>query len=273
MPKQPDLKSEAAKAWRLLTAPLRAKPSFLMPGVPKSGSSSLFDALLLHPKVVRGPFKEPANLIRNPGSELRCRMHQPMMLTSLWKGPFLCGDASMEYWFHPDAPSLARDLLPGARLIVVLREPVSRAWSEYRMFRKSGHDTADFTTTVTRAVRWLGDPEAADLRDASCRHFFNPLRYVRCGMYAELLAKWEACFSKERILVLFMEELISSPAREIAKVWNHLELEPVTVREMPHARDSGGGEPVPEGAAGVLRDFYHPLNRELSRHLGRDLPW
>lgn len=268
--KKPDLQAEASKAWRLLTAPLRTRPVFLMPGAPKCGSSSLFDALLLHPRVRRGLFKEPASLIRYPGSDLRLRMNFPLVRPLV---PWVCGDASMEYWFHPSVPARAARMMPDARLIFIFREPVARAWSEYRMFRKSGNDDADFTRTVSSAVKWLSDPSARDLCLSSLRQWKNPLRFVRCGMYADLLREWWRHFPREQSLVLFLEEVTLSPQEHLAKAWQHLGLESVPVPSMPHARDSGGGEAIPAEAQRILGDFYRPLDADLRGLLGRELPW
>ena len=270
MPKKPDINAEISKACRLLTAPLRTRPSFLMPGAPKCGSSSLFDVLLLHPRIRRGPFKEPASLIRYPGSELRLRMNFPFVRPF---APWVCGDASMEYWFHPDMPARAAEMMPDAKLIFLFREPVARAWSEHRMFRKSGDDLSDFTETVTNAVRWLSDPSGTALCRSALRQWNNPLRYVRCGMYADLLREWWCHFPREQSLVLFLEELTESPQENLARSWRHLGLEPVPVKKMPHARDGGGAEPLPSEAERMLAEFYKPLNADLAGVLGRDLPW
>ena len=243
---------------------------FLMPGAPKCGSSSLFDALMLHPKVRRGVFKEPCSMIRYPGSELRLRMNYPLVRPL---APWVCGDASMEYWFHPDMPAQAARMMPEAKLIFIFREPVARAWSEHRMFRKSGNDSADFTQTVSNAVKWLSDPSARDICLSALRQSSNPLRYVRCGMYADIVREWWRHFSREQSLVLFLEEVISSPQEQLAKVWHHLGLESVSVQSMPHARDGGGGDSIPVDAHRILGDFYSPLNADLESLLGQKLPW
>jgi hypothetical protein len=270
MAKKPDLQAEASKVWRLLTAPLRTRPVFLMPGAPKCGSSSLFDALLLHPRVRRGLFKEPASLIRHPGSDLRLRMNFPLARPLV---PWVCGDASMEYWFHPSVPARAARKMPDARLIFIFREPVARAWSEYRMFRKSGNDDADFSRTVSNAVKWLSDPSAGDLCHSALRQWKNPLRYVRCGMYADLLREWWRHFSREQSLVLFLEEVSVSPQEHLARAWHHLGLESVPVPSMPHAREGGGGEDMPGEAKRILENFYGPRDADLMNLLGRELPW
>jgi len=270
MAKPPDIQAEVTKVWRLMSSRLRTRPSFLMPGAPKCGSSSLFDALLLHPNISRGLFKEPASLIRYPGSELRLRMNYPFIRPF---SPRICGDASMEYWFHPSVPARAAEMMPDARLVFIFRDPVARAWSEYRMFRKSGDDADDFTKTVSNAVRWLADPDARDLCLSALRQWKNPLRYVRCGMYADLLREWWRHFPHEHSLVLFLEEVTASPQEHLAKAWSHLGLESVPVPSMPHARDSGGGEAIPAEAQRILREFYSSRDADLRGLLGRELPW
>ncbi len=269
MPKSPDTREELVKAWRLLTAPLRKRPGFLLPGAPKAGTSSLHDALCSHPEVARGRRKEPTNLIHYPGSERRARLNFPFR----WEQGAICGDASVEYWSHPDAPAAAADLLPEARLIVMLRDPVERAWSDFRMFRRAGTDPGDFTETIVRAVRWLSDGDAAPLCEAASRQSHNPLRYVRCGMYADLLETWWRDFPRDRTLVVFSEEFFAAPQAEADKAWRHLGLAPTALKQVPRERDSGESEPVPARAREVLQSFYAPLNRRLAELLGRSLPW
>ena len=264
----PDLKREFSKIWRLATAPLRRLPDFLIPGAPKCGTSSLFDLIMLHPEARRGLRKEPTNFIHYPTSVLRSRMNQPLAL-----GRFLCGDGSVEYFFHPDAPANAAAIVPNAKVIFLFRDPIARAWSEYRMFVKSGHEHADFTTSVRKAVEWLSNPDLQPLVESASKNSFNPVRYVRCGMYAELLASWEKSFSKDRMLVLFSEDFFSNPSVTAEKVYSFLGLKPYSLSDSPHARDGGFSEDPPREAANLLREFYRPHNEKLRSMLGRKLPW
>lgn len=269
MPKTPDISAELSKAWRLLTSALRKRPSFLMPGAPKAGTSSLFDAICTHPRISRGARKEPTSITKYPGSEARLRMNFPFV----WSPGRICGDASVEYWSHPGAPAAARDLLPDAKLIIVLRDPVERAWSDYRMFRRSGIEQEDFVCTIERAVRWLSERDARSVCASALRNSFNPLRYVRCGMYAELLEIWRRHYTESQILVLISEDFFSNPQDETNKVWHFLGLSPVELNRVPRERISGEGEPVPPLARELLENFYAPMKTKLEEALGRSLPW
>jgi hypothetical protein len=264
----PDFKREFLKAWRLVSAPLRRLPDFLIAGAPKCGTSSLFDLITLHPDAQRGWRKEPTNFIHYPTSSLRARMNQPLA----W-GHFLCGDGSVEYFFHPDAPANAAAIVPNAKVIFLFRDPVERAWSEYRMFVKSGHERADFTASIQKAVEWLSNPDLQPLVESASKNSFNPVRYVHCGMYAQLLAGWEKSFSKDRMLVLFSEEFFSNASETAEKVYSFLGLKPYSLSDSPHARDGGSSQKPPQEAANLLRDFYGPHNEKLRSMLGRKLPW
>jgi len=265
---QPDFKREICKAWRLVTAPLRPLPDFLIPGAPKCGTSSLFDLITLHPEARRGWRKEPTNFIHYPTSSLRARMNQPLRF-----GRFLCGDGSVEYFFHPDAPANAASVVPDAKLIFLLRDPVDRAWSEYRMFHKSGYEDGEFTAVVSKAVEWLSRTDLLPLIESCSRNSHNPVRYVRCGMYEEFLLRWAASFPRERVLVLFSEDLFSKPEAVAKQVYDYLGLQPFRPEAFPHARDGGNRNPPPEDAMIVLRKFYRPYNQRLREFLGRNLPW
>jgi hypothetical protein len=265
---RPDWKRELVKAWRLASAPFRRLPDFLIPGAPKCGTSSLFDLITLHPDAKRGWRKEPTNFIHYPTSSLRARMNQPFRI-----GRALCGDGSVEYFFHPDAPSNAASVVPGARLIFLLRDPVARAWSEYRMFKKSGHEMQDFTSTIRQAVEWMSQSGLQPLVESCSRNSHNPVRYVRCGMYAELLANWERAFPRERMLVLFSEDYFSNPESVAGRVYSFLDLRPHKPASFPHARDGGSGNPPPHEAVSLLQEFYRPHNQRLREYLKSDLPW
>ncbi len=127
--------------------------------------------------------------------------------------------------------------------------------------------------SVEKAVEWLSDPDLQPLIDSASRNSFNPVRYVRCGMYAELIAAWQRSFAKDRILVLFAEDFFADPKRTAGQVFSFLGLRPHVVDEWPHARDGGSKEPPPLGVSQLLRDFYRPHNERLREMLGRNLPW
>jgi hypothetical protein len=268
--KSPDLRFELDKAWRLATAPLRPLPSFVIAGAPKCGTSTLYDYLATLPGVRRGARKEPTNFLHFPGSRLRAAMNYPIRLPGQ---DFIVGDGSVEYFTDPRGPKNVRDVIPGAKLIFLLRDPVARAWSDYQMFRKFGTDKEDFSETVLRAVRWLEDPSVLPLVDAAACQAHHPARYVLCGWYARALERWLSFFPREQCLILFSEELLSNPSEHLPSVFRHIGLSAVGVPQLPRARDGKYAEAMPKETEKKLRDFYAPRDEALAALLGRSLPW
>lgn len=259
---------ELSKAWRFGTAPLRALPDFLIPGAPKCATSSVYDLIALHPEVRRSWRKEPTNFVHYGKSALHARMNHPLRL-----GNFLCGDASVEYFFHPEAAASAAAVVPNAKIIFVLRDPVARAWSDYRMFVKSGCEKESFATAVGRAIRWLSDPGTIPLCDEVSRRAFNPVRYVRCGQYEENISRWLRHFDRNQMLIVFAEDYFARPVDFAASVYKFLGLPDFSPSSFPHARNSGEESEPDTDTAAALRTFYGESDGRLRRLVGRPLPW
>ena len=261
---------EVEKAWRLATAPLRAMPSFVIAGAPKSGTSTLYDGLATLPQVRRGWRKEPTNFVHYPGSRFRAAMNYPLLVPGR---SFIVGDGSVEYFTHPDAPGNVREVIPDARLVFLLRDPVKRAWSDYQMFRKFGSDTADFATTVRAAMRWLDDPGLLPLADAAACKAWHPARYVLCGWYARALERWFGVFPREQCLVVVSEELFADPRDHVTMILRHIGLPADSAVNLPKSREGSYSDSMPQDVERELRDFYAPRNVALAGLLERELPW
>ncbi len=260
---------EFNKAWRLGTAGARAVPSFVIAGAPKCGTSTLYDYLTGHPGVRRGKRKEPTNFLHHPGSRLRSAMNFPLRLG----GRFVVGDASVEYFSHPDGPANVRSVLPDARVVFLLRDPVKRAWSDYWMFRNFGTEIGEFDEIVKRAVEWLADDKLRPLLDSVERVNFNPVRYVAIGTYARILERWLAVWPREQCLFLCSEDFFERPGEVLKMVQRHLGLEVRDLPEVSIARDGKIAESMRPETERMLREFYAPGNARLAQLLGRELPW
>jgi len=259
---------ELSKAWRLATARFRRLPDFLIPGAPKCGTSSVYDLVALHPDVRRSWRKEPTNFVHHGKSVPHTRMNHPLRA-----GRFLCGDASVEYFFHPDAAHSAARVVPKAKLIFVLRDPVARAWSDYRMFVKSGHEGESFPVVIERAIRWLSDPETLPLCDEVSRRAYNPVRYVRSGQYEDNIARWLQHFSRDQMLIVFAEDYFTQPGNVAERIYNFLGLPDFSPVAFPHARNSRGESQPDAETAAKLRSFYAAGDSRLRQRVEQSLPW
>lgn len=164
----------------------------------------------------------------------------------------IVGEKSADYLAHPDAARRLAAALPGAPLVVQLRNPVERAYSDYRMLFRRG------------AVG--GDP-AAYLADPTPER----ARFLRGGLYAEHLRRWIDAVGRERLLAVLVEDIEADPAAVVARVCRHIGVEPHSQPQALAERHNDGEAPMlPLGmrrALRPLRPLLDPLrgNPVLSR--------
>ncbi|WP_051881419.1 sulfotransferase family protein [Parvularcula oceani] len=159
------------------------------------------------------------------------------------------GEKSADYLSHPDAAARIAGMLPEARLIVQLRDPVARAYSDYCMLFRRG--------TVTAPPRELLRPGSAYAD-----------RFLSGGYYADHLARFYDRFAADRIEVVLMEDVERAPAAVIRALSRHVGVPPVIEAPLLESRANDSQAPLlPLG----LRRTLAPL-KPLAAPL-RDSPW
>jgi hypothetical protein len=179
----------------------------------------------------------------------------------------LLGDKSTSYLEDPEAPARASAMLGEAQVVVVLRDPVERAVSNWRFSTGNGLETRPveeaLTANLTEQALW-------DRRRTSV----SPFAYLERGRYIDYLAPWFATFP-ETVHVVFLRELVEDPAT-VDGLWASLGVPPGSGTERPDARvnqNAGAPPALSDGLVGRLRGYFEPSDRALSSHLGRSLPW
>ena len=265
---------------RVMSAPWRVLPDFLLIGAQKAGTTDLDRRISRSPYILPRAAKECRILAGPRPSRSRCRSLQETVfrragLRRRLGGRFRAGDACPYYLFHPRTPRIARDLLgPELDLVVLLRDPALRAWSHHRHERRLGVETLDFEDAIEQEPTRLAG-EAQRLRDHSHavsgphEHF----SYLARGRYAEQLERWFEAFGTERILVLFSEDHFKDPEGTSNRVLDRLGLPPNPTDGTPTIANRGDGEvPSPE-ILDRLRGYFAPENERLAQLLGRPVPW
>jgi len=277
-----------AVRWRLVrarvvarrpTASARMLPDALLIGAQRSGTSSLFRYLAAHPNVGPPVRKEVGYFTRRySAGEGWYRAHFPLAVRRrLTAGAFVTFDATPDYLVHPYAAERAARLVPGARVVVLLRDPVERAASHYRHMVRVGFEELPLEEAIEREPERLAG-DLARLRQDPGHDPRSFLRhsYVTRGLYAEQLARWFECFPSDRVLIIESAELFSSPERAFGAVVAFLGLPPWTPRRFPNvsARSSGGSEPpISPVARRALQERFAGPDRELAALLGRTPGW
>jgi hypothetical protein len=201
------------------TSELRMEPDFLIVGGQRCGTTSLFRYLATHPAVVPPLFQKGIHFFDlHYGRGLRWYRGQfPVRsIADRRVAPAApraaTGEASPYYVFHPlAAERIARDL-PAVKLIVLLRDPVERAFSAHKQESGRGFETEPFERALDlEESRLEGEVERihADPSYVSFSHQHHA--YLARGRYAEQLERLFGLFGRERVLVLESADLSATP--------------------------------------------------------------
>lgn len=262
----------------------RPLPDFLIIGAQRSGTSSLYKYLQLHPAVVASLRKETHYFSHHylKGEEWY-RSHFPSRWYRDWvqkrRGwKTWTFEATPLYLFHPWAAKRAFELLGGTRIVAVLRNPVDRAFSHYHHSVRHGWETLSFTDAVAaEPIRLAGCAERL-MADPSYRSKeYLRFSYLARGFYAEQLERWMAHFPRERVLVLRSEDLFDRTLETYHALLDFLGLPSWSPPELTNHSYRGLTQPQSHRMDSALRDqlveTFVPHNRRLSVLLGRDFGW
>lgn len=259
--------------YRTLTAPLRAFPSALIIGAQRSGTTSLFNYLVRHPDVLPSFGKEIHYFDLHYARGVRWYRGRFPYRHRLREGG-LTLDASPYYLMHPQAPARAAQLLPEAKLVALLRNPVDRAFSHYQHEVRDGRETLAFGEAIEREAERLAGEEERLGTDPDY-YSFNHHRYsyARRGQYVEQLRRWAGHFPRARLLVLQSERLFRDPAVTLGTVQEFLGLPPHRDGTYEAFYQGRYDREIPAGVRRRLVAHFEPYNRELYRWLGEEFDW
>jgi len=255
----------SGRRWRTITASWRTLPDVVILGTQRGGTTSLFDWLALHRSVAASTTKEVHYFDRfYANGERWYRAHFPLK-----GGSRLAMEATPYLLFYPLAPRrVAADLPVSTRFIVLLRDPVQRAISQYwHSVRLGAEDQSLAAALSLEDQRLSGQDEIVLAGGESFAH--RNFSYKARGHYAEQLRRWFDVIGRERIFVLESEELWSGPAGP-ARVLAWLGL-PERDAAFPSTNDAPRARPEEVAVIDDLRGHFAPYNEDLFELLGRRL--
>jgi hypothetical protein len=247
---------------RVITA-----PDFVIIGTQRGGTTSLHAYLSAHPQVITPATKELHYLTDRHERGLDWYLGQfPRELPR----DVITGEATPYALFHPLAPRRLREIAPAARAIVLLRNPVDRAYSHFLLERSRGEETLAFAAALDAELERLDGEEARLARDPL--YVSDPHKhasYVARGEYAQQLERWFDLFPREQILVIRSEDLYERSAEAFTRVAEFLAIDAdVTIPFTPHNQTSGS--PLDPAIRRRLAEHFAPANARLADLLGWD---
>ena len=251
---------------------MRSLPRFLIVGTQRGGTTSLYHYLAAHPDVRRPVRKEIQYFtLHHDRGDGWYRAHFPVSPANRGRATF---EATPYYLFHPHAPARAAASLPDAKIVVLLRDPVSRAFSHWQHTRMRGLEPLDFDDALD-AERERLDGELARLAaDPSYRSEAHRIwSYATRGEYATQLDRWLAVYPREQLLVMRSEDLYRRPAETHARTLEFLGLPVATLDEYVRYTRRTSGEEMRAATKQRLEAHFRPHNERLAALVGPDMQW
>lgn len=248
------------------------KLDFLVIGAQKSATTALFKYLQFHPRLMLPAGKE-LPLFNNPVSDDDVADFMSEMYQR--DDSRLKGKVTPQYMCDDRIPARICSHNPDIKLIAVLRNPIARAWSHYRMNKRRETEDRDFETAMIDALRPAnlakGRSGSAPTHDRCFESESD--YYLAWGEYGRILERYTEYFSPKQIMVVYTEELQRNPAQVLDNVLSFLGLpvgyRPKCLGEVVH---KGGSEKIfSSEVVHAVRDFWpvkHLWQRVSAKHQG-----
>lgn len=250
----------------------RRLPDFIIGGSPRSGTTWAHQLLLRHPEVFMAEPEEPEpKFFHVDGLYAKGLDHY----ADVWfAGAGACRAVGEKTSYYLENPTAARRIhadLPQVRLIFLLRDPVTRAYSNYLRSKAFGFETESFGRALA-----LEDERERTLPERL--RFVRPHAYASRGMYADLLAPYLALFGRERVLCLRHEDIAADPTVPAAAIHDFIGVaarpeDGAALGRVNGARVRDDEERPPQAVFDALRRRFEEPNRRLADLLGRDFNW
>jgi hypothetical protein len=221
-------------------------PDFLLIGAPKAGTTAVHVALAGHPRLFLSGVKEPKFFLTDgspppcgggPGDEETFRRYvwRRRDYEALFDGAppgALRGESTTLYLRDQAAQRRISALVPAARLIAILRDPVDRAHSNWTHLRSAGLEPErDFL-------------RACALEEHRARRGWGPFwRYLELGRYGEHLTHLYTLFPREQVLVLLYRDVRQRPRETLDRVCTFLGVDTGVVTDIPAQNVTAAASP------------------------------
>jgi hypothetical protein len=243
---------------------------FVIVGAQRSGTTYLYGLLDEHPEIeMAKPVRpEPKFFLDYDRYALGLDAYEAQLFSGADPRAHVRGEKSTSYIESEVAARRIAAMLPDAPVVVIVRDPVARALSNYRFSVQHGVESL----AVDDALR--GSAPGGRPWDRA-QFSVSPFDYLARGRYVEYLERLSAHIASERVHVVVFEELVADPG-VVAQLYARLGVEPAFVPSgigtaVNAAADLG--DPIPPPLEAWLRDYFREPNRRLAAHLGRPLPW
>ena len=266
----------AKKGWSRGEPVTGALPDFAVIGVGKGGTTHLYHLLSQHPHIEPAASKELHFFDKEFDKGIE--WYRQNFPTPRRKGGrmTITGEAT-PYLADPRAPERMARVVPQARLIALLRNPVDRAYSRYHQQVRKGLATVTFEEAIEEEMAWLREASqpGEHRTGADDVPFAAQYQCIYKGIYVDHLMRWAEFFDREQMLVLKSEDFFARTQETLDRIFEFLGLPKWELKpsEFERKRNTRRYEKMDLETRRRLQEYFEPHNRRLYDYLGVDFGW
>ena len=261
--------------FRYFTSSIRILPSFIIVGAVRCGTTSLYYNICEHSSVLPASYDEIGYFDSN--YELGINWYKSMFPTKFQKekielktGICITGEDTPFYFWDKKAIKRIKQDIPKVKIIILMRNPIDRAYSNYHLGVRLGAESLTFEESIKKEMEHL--MKNNELENDNIEKFLQPRSYIAKGLYYQQIKNWFNEFSKEQILVLSTENLAMKPHQTLKQIFNFLGLPNEQIQNIQN-RKVGNYQKMDNGTREILKKIFQPHNEKLFKILGSKFEW
>jgi hypothetical protein len=254
-------------------------PGLLIVGAQRCGTTSMYRALAQHPAMAKPVLRKGVHFfdVAYTKDMKWYRAHFPLVASARRTAPSgvdpVAFESSPYYLFHPLASARIAESLPGVKILVLIRDPVERAYSAHAHELARGYESEPFERALTLEEERLQGEEERLLTDPTYEsHAHRHQAYVRRGQYGEQIERMSQHVGRDQIHVVDSQLFFTEPEKVFAKVLTFLDL-PAAGAIGFERHNARSRAPMADGVRRRLENHFAPHDDKLVAWLGATPSW
>ena len=253
-----------------ITASSRVLPDFIISGTVRSGTTSLYYNICEHPSVLPASYDEIGFFDSN--YHLGINWYRSMFPTEKEMKQVkketnfaITGEDTPFYFWKKEAAERIFQDIPNSKIIIIFRNPVDRAYSNYNLGIRKKTESLSFEDAIDEEMNFL---KTHSFRDAVDRR----RSYLSKGLYENQIKIWLDNFPREQIHILCTEDMKKNPKESLLKIFQFLGIPNYTLKN-PQKQKSAEYKKMNDKTRERLLTFYKPYNQKFFETIQEKFDW
>lgn len=260
------------------TAFMRLMPDFFITGSSRTGKTTLLNYLTQHPQIFRSYMIETSYFDLNYNLGIRWYKSNFPTRMQLHYSKFMTNDefhiGESVHIHSPFVPERIHEIISNPKIVILLRNPIDRAYSYYQKSVEIGKEQFSFEEALQKEEeRFQQDQKTLDISPVYYENFRQWYLYKTTGIYINFLKNWVKFFPKKNMLFLKTEDLFSNPSLTVNHVLSFLNLKHLKNLKIQNHSNKQNIASIKPATREELAEYFKPNNLELYQYIGKNLGW